>query len=468
MVLSLMSEEECVAFVKENGISLPAIYENEAEWGPFVKQVIIMAEKDTNVALPISYAVKIEVAEEICALVNAYYGITPERALMTSTSGTYTVNPLTDSEVYSVWSDGFEYYNCYGFAIETYEKIDPGHYEYNNNPPEDMERYVLDLASSSIEDIRDKTIADLETEGKERVFYQTNAMDTSNLCINETIICVRRGPDDYHFMRYTSDGWLHKPGTTQILRYLGTPTYGELWTNEHVAYDIENYFFRYYPESYTETVYNSTIYFISYNGHSWSYTSNQNGTHTKTCSICDDAFQYSCNLTYSYIGDSMHSAVCTDCGYGLNGLYCSYEYQSNSDGTHTKTCTACNASEIANCDLYTEYSGSGAHATRCTYCDRLDFASCTGVLTHYEDETLGDAHKTVCRDCGNDMGGTGEACTIDYVFVGTIDGVNHHARFCTECGYRKSANISCIYKNSDYCRFCGTHKDRLQAVALHL
>lgn len=32
-LLSEMSETECIAFVKENGIELPPIYNNEEEWG---------------------------------------------------------------------------------------------------------------------------------------------------------------------------------------------------------------------------------------------------------------------------------------------------------------------------------------------------------------------------------------------------------------------------------------------------
>ncbi len=44
--LSEMTEQECLEFMKERGVILPDIRENESDWGPFVKQTIALVETD--------------------------------------------------------------------------------------------------------------------------------------------------------------------------------------------------------------------------------------------------------------------------------------------------------------------------------------------------------------------------------------------------------------------------------------
>ena len=92
-----------------------------------------------------------------------------------------------------------------------------------------------------------------------------------NLEANEKLICVRIGDEDFHFMRYDTDGsWYHKPGPTDILKYNWQPDdkiwngveYAErIWTNESslsgviyepdTTYDSEIYYITYFEEPYT-------------------------------------------------------------------------------------------------------------------------------------------------------------------------------------------------------------------------
>lgn len=232
---------------------------------------------------------------------------------------------------------------------------------------------------------------DLQLLGHSRVYYSDESLDTSNLCTNEVIICVRRGPQDYHFMRYTSDGWLHKPSSTQVLRYRHEPVNGRLWSNEAVRDGV------YYPGT---LIYNSTIYYISFDGHNWSYATNSNGTHTGYCSICGDSKVESCNYSFTYTSRNRHSGVCTLCGY-------------------TKS------------------------------------APCNSVNKYCGNNTLGDVHNTRCKECDHVTNSYAASCTFVTVYYGLYCDVNCHIDICTKCGYQKGTPEPCQYLTPGLCDYCG-------------
>ena len=103
--------------------------------------------------------------------------------------------------------------NCYGYAIGINQKKNPG--------------YLCGISVSSYEHdaylLRDAVIGDLNALG------YTNAHVVSasyTPAAGETKIGFRLGFDpagkyiDYHFMVWNTSGyWLHKPGTTAILKY---------------------------------------------------------------------------------------------------------------------------------------------------------------------------------------------------------------------------------------------------------
>ena len=73
--LSELSEQECIAFIKAYGVSIPNDY-TEEEWGPFIKSVIKAFEANPAQSFSFSYSVTQQFVEDIQQAVWAYYGYT--------------------------------------------------------------------------------------------------------------------------------------------------------------------------------------------------------------------------------------------------------------------------------------------------------------------------------------------------------------------------------------------------------
>ena len=454
-LLSEMTEQECLDFIKECGVMLPNVRENESDWGPFVKQTILLVENDPFVDFGISYTVSANLAEEIRIVVNNYYGINEQNVLAYSTVAADTATWLEDSEVYGTWDPKFKDYNCYSFSINIFDQwLDPGMYAYKE---EYIPEYIFDLENMSIQRLADFVEYDLMALGHARINRDFSLMDTSNLCTYQNIICFRIGDGDYHFMKYTTEGWLHKPSGTQILKYKYTPTNNIDWSNERViAGEFEE----------KSITYNGTIMFMSYNGHIWETYANNNGTHSECCDICGDTFTENCNLVYTSAGVNHHKATCADCGYTTPTQACTYSYAGNGDGTHERACTLCGNSMDLPCEMSYEYLMYNQHRAECTLCGDVIAEDCTAVATYCGNGSTNDIHSLACRDCGNAMSSATESCTLEYVFAGTVNGTNTHSRVCTECDYVKTASAACVYRLGDYCFFCGTHRDTVQTASL--
>lgn len=496
-LLSEMTESECLAFIKANGITLPPLYENESSWGPFVKKYITLFESNPDAPIAISYTVTAKLAQNIKTVVNRYYGTTTPLHTVTKVADNPTW--LVNSELYGEWEDNFEQYNCYAYAVDYPVWVDPGKIKYIKDPSLNILDYSFNIYDVSIEDIVNLVKGDLQQLGHQRLYSIESQINTDNLCTNEKIICVRKGYEDYHFMRYTSEGWLHKPAGTHILKYKYTPTDDRVWTNENVYRGV-------YSEGGTK--YDSTIYFISYDGHDWSYSSNSSGTHTMSCSICSDSFTYNCSYRYTYLGDNLHSAECIHCDYTIPSISCSISRTSNGDGTHTATCTTCGHTSTESCTLqyinadntrhlvkctkcnyqrsevcdlsyttnnngthkcvcnscgndytracgYTsEYQDPGQHQRTCVYCDYSYTEDCYSVNTYCGDGNSEHIHKKVCETCDHVTEGTSETCTFAY----KSNGENTHVYACTQCRYVKSGPTACAFK-SGKCLICGALKN---------
>ena len=363
-LLSEMSENECLEFVKDNGVVLPDLRETESDWGSFVKRIITLVESDPDIVFGINYTVTANLAEEIRSVVNEYYGVSEQ-----DLTEPYAIAWLEHSEVYGTWNDEYKKYNCYAYVLGKTTIFNPGAFVYIQENPEDIyaSRYVFNFYTYDLGQIASIVCDDLVALGKSRITTETNQIDTSNLCTHEEIICLRIGTDDYHFMKYTSDGWLHKPSTTQVLRYKYTPTVSRIWTNECVKNGT------YYSPTLT---YTSDIIFISYDGHDWDYAKNYNGTHTKSCDICSDVFVEDCDLKYTYASLNCHKSVCNDCGHTVTGIACDFEYAYTGDGTsahtHSGTCQDCGHVSTGSCSFAFSYCGTNAgihqHINTCTVC----------------------------------------------------------------------------------------------------
>lgn len=413
--LSDMTASECLDFIKQQGVEIPDDLDEET-WAIFVKSIIEQVEQNPYCEFVFSYSVTLAFANEIKRVVNNYHNIS---SVQTSfVTGDYTTladhYTLQDSVATGAWISAYADFNCYIYAIGIPDilKTNPGYFS--------GQSYSLSLG---VYGTADRVIDDLEELGYERVF-RANTMDTSNLCTNESIICVRLGDYDYHFMKYDAGDWYHKPGESAILRYKYTPSVMRVWTNE-----------AYFQSGAVagEITYDSPIVYISYNGHDWNYTRQANGTHIKSCSICGDSASVSC----------------------------SWEYTSNGDGTHKRSCSNCSSISNLYCELDYSYIGSNSHTAECADCGYVSSAAaCTPVCESNGDGT----HGSVCNVCGNNFGNV--TCTFAYLYTGNVNGSNTHKYACTECDYSAFGSTVCTYKNSDFCSFCGIHKDAVMQTSL--
>ena len=209
-------------------------------------------------------------------------------------------------------------------------------------------------------------------------------------------------------------------------------------------------------------------------------------THTRTCTICNHTETLNCNYRYTYLYDDMHNATCVGCGRTFSGGMCSFTYTSNNNGTHTGVC-ACgntktstcyagsytaypngrhgkNCSQCGynmgseNCTYSYTYEGFGQHMAACSKCNANHLAECSPYHTYCGNGTDTHVHNIRCDDCDIPMYNGTESCTFSYKYNGSVNGQNTHVYTCASCGYIQSGPTQCSYIGSKPCRFCGTPK----------
>lgn len=142
-------------------------------------------------------------------------------------------------------------YNCYAYSIGRNENP-PQYSTLKQYQPGDFSRTSFSM-SLSISQMASVVQKDLEALGFSDISLTTSQPSVQT---GEKLICIRKGSSDYHFMRYDSGSWYHKPGFTSILKYNYQPTNSRVWIGEYV--DM-------YGNAYlSSTTYNSDIYFIKY------------------------------------------------------------------------------------------------------------------------------------------------------------------------------------------------------------
>ena len=295
--LSELSEAECITFIKAQGVSIPSDYEDELMWGAFVKEIITLVEQNPGTSLYFNYSVVHSFANDIKCAVNEYYGVTESLQTLPNTR---KVNTLLHSEVYGEWTDSFEDYNCYSYALGiTNDWLDPGNIS-----------GLLYTVTLSVYTVAGYVKSDLEELGYVDVIITPNRPESSDLNIHQKAICVRiKGGIDYHFMKLENDSWYHKPSYTNTLRYKHMPSTDMIWTNEGF----------YKGSIILPTIeYTSAIQYIIYSEpHTYEYVSNNSGYHISLCTDCGETGSTSeaCTYVYKTHGDNTHSYVCSLCGY---------------------------------------------------------------------------------------------------------------------------------------------------------
>lgn len=228
--LSEKSGKECLQILEEYGLVLSETYKNDKQLAEIsIKTIIedINSGAIMNGAILYNYTELVKLAEQVKSIAETY-------------DVKYT---LQNSNVIGSWSDSYLNYNCYGYAIgQTSKFVNPGYYSNNN--------FSMNLSISAMADL---VVKDLDKLGYNA--YKTTTKPSS-LSSWEKVICIRKGVDDYHFMKGNSTTyWTHKPGMSNPLSWkYSTPAY-TTWTNEGSYKNV--------AISGNKT-YNSTIYYIRY------------------------------------------------------------------------------------------------------------------------------------------------------------------------------------------------------------
>ena len=299
-VLSEMTESECIAFVKGCGVELPAWYENERYWGPFVKSVIVDVEANPNIEFGFGYSKLLDLAYEIKTVVIEYYGLSgiANNAKVSSTS-----NILEDNTVYGTWNNSYKNYNCYAYALGKTTTADPGDFSGHS---------YTTLPSLSV--LANYVADDLEALGYTNVQVSTTRSMTSGY---KKVICIRRGSwyddsnlsmtTDYHVAKCNeAGGWLHKPGYTNPLKFKYAPASSTPWVYE--SYNGSKYV------RDEDVTYSGTIYYISYilpHTCSYEYKYAGSNTHIRTCTLCGAT-------TGAKLGCLYVDNNCSMCGHNKN------------------------------------------------------------------------------------------------------------------------------------------------------
>ncbi|MNB81978.1 hypothetical protein D3C75_287770 [compost metagenome] len=236
--LTQLSGEEVLDNLLANGLRLPEGLEADEFTRNAAKEIVTGIESGAITAdrIPYSYTKMVELAHNILEVT----GTPVVAARGISALAGYT---LQDSTLIGAWSNDYRYYNCYGYAIGQQVFKDPGYHSGKSFS-----------VSMGVAEIADLAVSDLNALGYWG--YKTTSKPSS-LAYYERVVAVRKGSNDYHFMKSdtSANDWTHKPAGNQPMRWnYASPGY-KIWTNENSFQNV----------NYAGTVsYNSTIYYIVY------------------------------------------------------------------------------------------------------------------------------------------------------------------------------------------------------------
>ena len=141
-LLSSMSEEECMEWLAENGITIPEEFANVD-----IQAAIAGLEQDPYSFMAVSSRAHDffgEISDAICN----YYGWPDAMARYVGTVG-YD-DELEDSEVYS-WNSSMVNYNCYAYVLGRYSTCHPGNFSGQVFDGEDSIDQIADMVKDDLQ-----------------------------------------------------------------------------------------------------------------------------------------------------------------------------------------------------------------------------------------------------------------------------------------------------------------------------
>lgn len=130
--------------------------------------------------------------------------------------------------------------------------------------------------------------------------------------------------------------------------------------------------------------------------------------HAQVCQICGQVKDVeSCTPVYTFDEEDgySHTVECSECHNKMRKEACNIKVTSNPDGTHTKTCTVCGHTSTAACE-YTGYkydgidetTGKAHHARFCGVCGgKGDEEDCEYETVDYGEDMVAD----ICKVCNH-------------------------------------------------------------------
>ena len=187
--------------------------------------------------------------------------------------------------------------------------------------------------------------------------------------------------------------------------------------------------------------------------HSWGiWTSNNNGTHSRSCTGCSETDTGNCSYTDEVIAPTESSQgytrhTCTVCGYSYKDSYTDPihthsfgSWSSNNDGTHSRSCS-CGETQKENCSYTDEViapteSSQGYTKHTCTVCGYSYKDSYTDPIhTHSFGSWTSNNDGTHSRSCGCGETQKENCSYTDEVIAPTESSQGYTKHTCTVCSY---------------------------------
>lgn len=283
--------------------------------------------------------------------------------------------------------------------------------------------------------------------------------EPSNIQLWQTLICIRKGSSDYHFMKYDklSQAWYHKPGGTAPLKYLHHPE-DIIWVSEYssngVCYNADDQL----AMGYSLTTYTSEVYYIVYGEHP--FTTNTAGLPSNQIAI--SGVKSGVTLTGSItIPEFLNSRTVTKIGSSaFSGLNQLSQVSIPSSVTHIGSNAFQNTN---NAPIYLE----GRTSTPSTFDINWNASGnpiylngnlCTHTSTTFMSINY-TQHGHLCNTCRTFVSKLNHNHNVEHIPLGTApSGIAMHASYCA-CGH--FLTVPCVSRFPQFpgdtviCMYCG-------------